>query len=49
MVSTPLILVLSVMCVAIAVASAVERNWPRALYFVGATAINVAILMWGKG
>lgn len=28
----------------IVIASAVERNWPRALYFVGAIVISVAVL-----
>lgn len=34
---------IAVYCV-IVLASAAERNWPRALYFVGAIVITVAVL-----
>ena len=44
MMPTRLMLVLMVAYAVIAVASASERNWWRALYFVGAILISVAVL-----
>ena len=44
MISTGLMWLLIAAYGAIVLASAVERNWPRALYFVGAIVISVAVL-----
>lgn len=44
MVSTGLMIALIVAYGAIVAASMIERNWPRALYFVGAIVISVAVL-----
>jgi len=44
MVSTPMMCCLIAAYGAIIVASCVERNWPRALYFFGAIVISVAVL-----
>jgi len=41
---------LGVQYLAVAVASCVERNWPRALYYLGALIITVAVMwMTSKG
>lgn len=48
MMSTGLMLVLIVAYAAIALASCFERNWWRALYFVGAILISVAVLGMGR-
>jgi drug/metabolite transporter (DMT)-like permease len=42
--STGLMLALIVAYAAIAVAALWEKNWPRALYFLGAIIISVAVL-----
>ncbi len=34
---------------AIVVAAALERDWPRVLYFVGAIVISAAVLWMGNG
>lgn len=44
MISTRLMLILIAFYVVIVIAAALERNWPRALYFVGAIVISVAVL-----
>lgn len=44
MMSTGLMLALIVIYAAITIAALWERNWPRALYFVGAIVISVAVL-----
>lgn len=44
MMSTGMMLVLIVAYAGIAIAALFERNWPRALYFVGAIIISVAVL-----
>lgn len=44
MMSTGLMLVLLVFYAGITVAALWERNWPRALYFIGAIIISVAVL-----
>lgn len=44
MMSTCLMLALIVAYVLIATAAALERNWPRVLYFIGAIVISIAVL-----
>lgn len=47
MISTHLMLGLIAAYAVISLASLLERNWPRALYFVGAIVISVAVLWMG--
>ncbi len=52
MISTGMMIALILWYLGIVVASAFEGNWPRALYFVGAIVISVAVLWMttdGKG
>ena len=44
MISRPLMLLLIVQYAVIALAATAERNWPRALYFMCAGGITVAVL-----
>ena len=44
MISTGMMWFLIAVYGAIVLASAVERNWPRGLYFVGAIVISLAVL-----
>lgn len=44
MISATMMLLLCVWYAGIVVASLGERNWPRAMYFVGAIVISLAVL-----
>lgn len=48
MISTGLMIVLCVFYSVIVLAAVAERNWPRALYFIGAIVISVAVIMMGR-
>lgn len=48
MVSTWMMIVLAVEYALIVLAAVYERNWSRALYFIGAILITVAILWMGR-
>ena len=47
MISTGMMIALAIIYAAIVLAAIMERNWPRALYFVGAILITVSILWMG--
>jgi hypothetical protein len=44
MISTGMMIALIIWYLGIAITAAIERNWPRALYFVGAIVISVAVI-----
>lgn len=48
MMSARLMIALGVAYVVIIATALLERNWPRALYFLGAVLITVAILWMGQ-
>jgi drug/metabolite transporter (DMT)-like permease len=47
MISTGMMIALAIVYAAIVLAAIMERNWPRALYFIGAIVITVSILWMG--
>ena len=49
MMSSGVMLLLIAIYVVIVLLSAWERNWPRALYFVGAITISLAVLWMTDG